>query len=144
MSAGIRWYDYDPTKLLIELSYFLGLAYDLKHPPENEIQKARYQVCMTFGLELLVHVDGKELEPVEKSRTFSKQPCLPHIQVQEGKLTSLKQSIAWPDPEAVTNQISMDEYKAAKKEGKIWVALKGRYASTGFICAVIYMLLMIP
>jgi hypothetical protein len=42
--AGIRWYDYDPTKLLIELSYFLGLAYDLKHPPENEIQKARFQV----------------------------------------------------------------------------------------------------
>lgn len=51
----------------------------------------------------------------------------PPKQVQEGKLTSLKQSIVWPDPEAVTNEITMDEYKAAKKEGKIWVTYKGRY-----------------
>lgn len=46
---GIRWYDYDPTKLLIELSYFLGFTYDLKHPPENEIDKARYQVRISYG-----------------------------------------------------------------------------------------------
>eukprot|EP00123_Amoebidium_parasiticum_P019271 comp24410_c0_seq1/m.46680 comp24410_c0_seq1/g.46680 ORF comp24410_c0_seq1/g.46680 comp24410_c0_seq1/m.46680 type:complete len:385 (-) comp24410_c0_seq1:527-1681(-) len=41
---GVRWYDYDPTKRIIELGYVLGMCYDLKHPPENEIDKARYQV----------------------------------------------------------------------------------------------------
>jgi len=41
---GVRWYHYDPTKWLIELGYYLGLCYDLNHPTENEIQKARYQV----------------------------------------------------------------------------------------------------
>jgi len=41
---GVRWYHYDPTKWLIELGYYLGLCYDLNHPPENEIQKARFQV----------------------------------------------------------------------------------------------------
>jgi len=41
---GVRWYHYDPTKWLIELGYYLGLCYDLNHPAENEISKARYQV----------------------------------------------------------------------------------------------------
>lgn len=50
--------------------------------------------------------------------------------MKEAKLTSLRQSIAWPDPEAVTNTITMEEYKAAKKAGQIWVAYKGRYVRT--------------
>jgi len=41
---GVRWYQYDPTKWLIELGSLFGLCYELSHPPENEIQKARYQV----------------------------------------------------------------------------------------------------
>jgi len=41
---GVRWYHYDPTKWLIELGARFGLCYELNHPPENEIQKARYQV----------------------------------------------------------------------------------------------------
>jgi len=41
---GVKWYQYDPTKWLIELGSLFGLCYELHHPPENEIQKARYQV----------------------------------------------------------------------------------------------------
>jgi len=41
---GVKWYSYDPTKWLIELGSFFGLCFELNHPPENEIQKARYQV----------------------------------------------------------------------------------------------------
>jgi len=41
---GVKWYQYDPTKWLIELGSLFGLCYELYHPPENEIQKARYQV----------------------------------------------------------------------------------------------------
>jgi len=41
---GVRWYHYDPTKWLIELGACLGLCYDLNHPPENEVRKARFQV----------------------------------------------------------------------------------------------------
>lgn len=46
--------------------------------------------------------------------------------MKEAKLTSLKQSIVWPDPETIANEISMQAYKNAKKEGKLWVAYKGR------------------
>jgi len=41
---GVKWYQYDPTKWLIEIGSVFGLCYELYHPPENEIQKARYQV----------------------------------------------------------------------------------------------------
>jgi len=41
---GVRWYQYDPTKWLIELGSLFGFCYELCHPPENEVQKARYQV----------------------------------------------------------------------------------------------------
>jgi len=41
---GLLWYQYDPTKWLIELGYVFHLCYDLKHPPKNEIEKSRYQV----------------------------------------------------------------------------------------------------
>eukprot|EP01134_Creolimax_fragrantissima_P001084 CFRG1084T1 len=41
---GLKWFHYDPTKQLIWLASCFGIAYNLKHPDENEIQKARYQV----------------------------------------------------------------------------------------------------
>ena len=38
---GIRWWQYDPTKWLIALAAWLGLASDLKRVPEVKIQQAR-------------------------------------------------------------------------------------------------------
>lgn len=41
---GIRWYHYDPTKWFIFLLSYVGLAYNLKFFPENEIRKGRLQM----------------------------------------------------------------------------------------------------
>ncbi|KAI9024991.1 delta-9 desaturase [Phycomyces nitens] len=41
---AIVFYQYDPTKWLIKLLEFLGLAYDLKTFPTNEISKGRIQM----------------------------------------------------------------------------------------------------
>ena len=41
---GIRWYQYDPTKWTIMLLYYLGLAYDLRFIPDDEVKKAKIQV----------------------------------------------------------------------------------------------------
>jgi stearoyl-CoA desaturase (delta-9 desaturase) len=41
---GIRWYQYDPTKWTIMALHYLGLAYDLRFIPDNEVAKARLQV----------------------------------------------------------------------------------------------------
>lgn len=38
---GLKWYNWDPTKWLIELKALFGLAYKLKKTPEIEILKAR-------------------------------------------------------------------------------------------------------
>lgn len=39
---AIKWYQYDPTKWMIWCCYKLGLAYNLKTFPTNEIAKGRY------------------------------------------------------------------------------------------------------
>lgn len=41
---GIRFYDYDPTKWLIKLFNILGLAYDLKQTPDEDILKAKIRM----------------------------------------------------------------------------------------------------
>ncbi|RKP12734.1 hypothetical protein BJ684DRAFT_22973 [Piptocephalis cylindrospora] len=38
---AIRWYEYDPTKWLIRTCAFLGLAYDLRTFPHNEVAKGK-------------------------------------------------------------------------------------------------------
>ncbi|OLL21732.1 Acyl-CoA desaturase [Neolecta irregularis DAH-3] len=40
---AIKWYQYDPTKWLIRVCHFVGLAFGLKQFPENEIQKGVVQ-----------------------------------------------------------------------------------------------------
>ena len=54
---ALKWFQYDPTKLLILLFEKLGLASNLKEFPQNEIQKGRYamarkeldRVCQTIA-----------------------------------------------------------------------------------------------
>ncbi|KAI8089489.1 stearoyl-CoA desaturase [Halteromyces radiatus] len=41
---AIVWYQYDPTKLLIKILSLIGLAYDLKKFPTNEIIKGKLQM----------------------------------------------------------------------------------------------------
>ena len=42
---ALKWFQYDPTKLLILLFYKLGFASNLKEFPHNEIQKGRYTMA---------------------------------------------------------------------------------------------------
>lgn len=41
---GIKWYQFDPTKWLIKMTEYLGLAFDLKRVPEKLILEARYKM----------------------------------------------------------------------------------------------------
>lgn len=42
---ALKWFQYDPTKHLISMFQFLGLAHSLKEFPQNEIQKGRYTMA---------------------------------------------------------------------------------------------------
>ena len=44
---GVRWYQWDPTKWLIALLGFLGLARDLVKTPESVIEKTRLRMLAT-------------------------------------------------------------------------------------------------
>ena len=41
---GVKWYQYDPTKVFIRVCSLIGLTYNLKKFPENEIQKGMLQM----------------------------------------------------------------------------------------------------
>jgi stearoyl-CoA desaturase (delta-9 desaturase) len=42
---ALKWYQYDPTKYIIEFFKLVGLASNLKEFPQNEIQKGRYTMA---------------------------------------------------------------------------------------------------
>ena len=48
--SDIGRFDYDPTRRVIELAWLFGLAFDLKHPDENEIKKAKWTFSFSFSL----------------------------------------------------------------------------------------------
>lgn len=59
---GIHWFQYDPTKWTIELLYHLGLAYDLRWVPQNEVRKACLQMKQARLAELRNSIKyGKDL-----------------------------------------------------------------------------------
>jgi len=41
---AIKWYQYDPTRRLIEIASFFGLASELKTFPDNEVKKGMYNM----------------------------------------------------------------------------------------------------
>jgi stearoyl-CoA desaturase (delta-9 desaturase) len=47
---GIKWYEYDPTKMLIELCYSFGLVYNLKTKEHLNIYKKK-NICKSFTIE---------------------------------------------------------------------------------------------
>ena len=41
---AVEWYQYDPTKWVIAITYYLGLASELRRFPRNEIDKGQLQM----------------------------------------------------------------------------------------------------
>ncbi|CAF1411684.1 unnamed protein product [Adineta steineri] len=76
---ALRWFQYDPTKLLIEFFKLIGLASNLKEFPNNEIEKGRYT---------MVH---KELEKLGRTIAWPKRNSeLPIITFEEYQELSKK------------------------------------------------------
>jgi len=81
---GIRWYQYDPTKWTIELFYHLGLAYNLRWIPENEVQKATLQMKQARLAEARNQLDyGNGTKEVEKLTLFTQEEI--NQQIAQGK-----------------------------------------------------------
>jgi len=80
---GIRWFHYDPTKWSIVCFYYLGLAYDLKWVPDNEIKKANLQIKQAKLDEFRNKVDhGRKFDknlPVFTKEMFSNKQKYPAL-----------------------------------------------------------------
>lgn len=79
---GVRWYDYDPTKWLINVLAFFGLATDLKSTDEQDIIAARLKMEQKIHpafndstQELLQKIKAqlKELKELRQQYTLQKQ-----------------------------------------------------------------------
>ncbi|RLV58289.1 acyl-CoA desaturase [Parashewanella curva] len=59
---GIQWWDYDPTKWLIRLLSYLGLASDLRKVPQERIEAAKYQMQLLNTKQKVGHLpDADEM-----------------------------------------------------------------------------------
>lgn len=52
---GVRWWQFDPTKWTIRLCAWLGLATQLRQPPQVQIEKARLSMQLKQALRQLEH-----------------------------------------------------------------------------------------
>ena len=57
---GLRWWQFDPSKWLITICAWLGMARDLKRTPAFKIQRARLQICFN---ELERHLSRSDAPP---------------------------------------------------------------------------------
>eukprot|EP01125_Pyxidicula_operculata_P013469 TRINITY_DN4472_c0_g1_i1.p1 TRINITY_DN4472_c0_g1~~TRINITY_DN4472_c0_g1_i1.p1 ORF type:complete len:420 (+),score=64.42 TRINITY_DN4472_c0_g1_i1:1143-2402(+) len=67
---AIKWWQYDPTKWLINTLWFFGLAFDLKQFSENEIRMGQWQMKQKMIDEQSSNIDW----PVEPAKLPSMDP----------------------------------------------------------------------
>ncbi len=65
---GVRWYHWDPTKWLIGLLNFLGLARDLKATPRSLIEKTRLKLSLTHAEERLGRAPAGQIGEAIRTR----------------------------------------------------------------------------
>jgi stearoyl-CoA desaturase (delta-9 desaturase) len=70
---GIRWWQYDPTKWLIAVSSWVGLAKNLKRVPEFQIQKAMVQRQIERARERLEKGHQDQQERLQQLRVLFEQ-----------------------------------------------------------------------
>lgn len=63
---GIRWYHWDPTKWAIALKAYVGLAYNLKKAPEDQILRARLEMQEKTAARKMIKL---KIAPSEKWQT---------------------------------------------------------------------------
>lgn len=83
---AIKWYQYDPTRRLIEIASFFGLASELKTFPDNEVQKGMANMK-------LKHL-SKEMQDLKWPKTSNDLPVLTWDQFQTESKTSGRSLIA--------------------------------------------------
>ncbi|PVU92947.1 hypothetical protein BB559_003507 [Furculomyces boomerangus] len=74
---AIRFYQYDPTKWFIKLFFYLGLAYDLKTFPSNEIEKGYIEMQLKKLLQQQAKIDYGV--PVEKLPVYTEAEFLTQV-----------------------------------------------------------------
>jgi len=83
---AIKWYQYDPTKLLILVCSYLGLASELKTFPDNEIRKGVYNMKLK--------VLAREKSTIAWPKSSNDLPVISWDQFQQEHKTSGKSLIA--------------------------------------------------
>jgi len=108
---GVRWYQWDPTKWVIQAMYFLGWSYRLKRMPAWEILKANLKVQQT--------VFSKHGVPVERFQTLKGrvEQAQQHWRNLREEYQRLKTNVQWKSRKQVLQLKA--EIKMAKLEFKM-------------------------
>jgi stearoyl-CoA desaturase (delta-9 desaturase) len=118
---GLRWYHWDPTKWIVNVTTFLGMSYDLKRASETAILKAKMNVQ-----------EKKYQEQVQKKFNWKEFAA----KVEWKKLNELKEKVQMAqkkilDLKAEYNQVK-SEFNESRKEKLIELKQKINEAKLEF------------
>ncbi|UJF22151.1 acyl-CoA desaturase [Shewanella sp. OMA3-2] len=82
---GIKWWDYDPTKWLIRLMSWVGLASDLRKVPQEKIESARLQMQLLKAQNQVAHLPNCDeiIEKFQAEYDLMKQHLLEYYQAKK-------------------------------------------------------------
>ncbi|QSX30258.1 fatty acid desaturase [Shewanella cyperi] len=92
---GIRWWHYDPTKWLIKLLSWLGMASDLRKVPQERIEAAKLQMQLKLTQQRITHrQDYEELwQTLQGEYETLKQQLLEFYQVKKELLEAKRHKL---------------------------------------------------
>ncbi|MFT6132529.1 MAG: stearoyl-CoA desaturase (delta-9 desaturase) [Shewanella sp.] len=92
---GIKWWDYDPTKWLIKLMNWFGLASDLRKVPQERIESARLQMQLLQAQNQVAHLPNCDeiIEKFQAEYELMKQHLVDYYQAKKSLLEAKRKQL---------------------------------------------------
>ncbi|ABE53526.1 Delta-9 acyl-phospholipid desaturase [Shewanella denitrificans OS217] len=122
---GIKWWDYDPTKWLIKLLSWFGLAKDLRKVPQERIESARLQMQLLRVQNKVAHLPNYDevVAKLEAEYELMKQHLIAYYQAKKALIEARAKPLAY---QQLKSQV--DELKAnLLAQQQNWYALTASY-----------------
>ncbi|MBV7316710.1 fatty acid desaturase [Shewanella sp. NIFS-20-20] len=96
---GIHWWQFDPTKWLIKLLFYLNLAQDLRKVPQERIETAKLQMQLKRAQTKLAHLPNAEvwIDKLQHEYDELKQELILYYQAKKALLDAKRQAICHRD-----------------------------------------------
>ncbi|MCL1077164.1 acyl-CoA desaturase [Parashewanella spongiae] len=122
---GIKWWHYDPTKWLIKLLHWCGLAHDLRKVPQERIEAAKFQMQLLKTRNKTAHLPNADeiVERLQGEYELLKAHLTEYYTAKKALLEAKRKQVA--DSQLVQQVAELKaDFKAQKRN---WRSLTASY-----------------